>query len=190
MTKKIWEKRLLAQLKPLSKAERKKILDYYAEMYGDRQEAGLSESAILAEFGSPEECAARILAEEGITVQTQAKPQRAQKRYSAAEIVGLFFVSLILILPLAICALALIIAFGATALAGAIVGVAGAVYALVAPLLSIGQAAPTVLAHLGMGLTATGVGMVLFVLFFLLTKCLALGSAKAFTFLYMRRNSL
>lgn len=65
MTKKEWEKRLLKNLKSLSKQERKEVLEYYREMYDDKLDTGFSEREILKEFGSPEECARKILAENG-----------------------------------------------------------------------------------------------------------------------------
>ncbi len=185
MTKKIWEKRLLSKLRPLQKAERKKILDYYREMYGDKVEAGFSEGEILAEFGSPEDCAARILAEENAEPTLQ---KRERRKLSPAEIVGMFFLSLILILPLAITAFALIITFFAVSVSGVAVAVAGAIYAIGAPLLSIGSlSAAGCFAYFGIGLAACGVGCLLFVAFEFLGKYLAIGTGKALALLYKGR---
>ena len=185
MTKKIWEKRLLSKLRPLQRAERKKILDYYREMYGDKAEAGFSEAEILAEFGSPEKCAARILAEENTQPTLQ---KRERRKLSPAEIVGMFFLSLILILPLALTAFALIVTFFALTVSGVAVAIAGGVYAIGAPLLSIGSlSAAGCFAHLGVGLTLCGVGCLLFVAFEPLGKHLAIGTGKALKFLYKGR---
>ncbi len=185
MTKKIWEKRLLSNLRPLQKAERKKILEYYREMYGDKVEAGFSEAEILAEFGSPEACAARILAEENVEI----KPiKETGKTPSPLAIVGICFVSLILVLPLAITAFALIVTFFAVSVSGAAIAIAGVIYAIGAPLLSIGSLpAAGCFAHLGVGLTLCGVGCLLFVAFAPLTKYLAIGTGKTLAFLYKGR---
>ncbi len=185
MTKKIWEKRLLSNLHPLQRAERKKILDYYREMYGDKAEAGFSEAEILAEFGSPEACAARILAEENVEI-SPIKEKR--KTPSPLAIVGICFVSLILVLPLAMVALSLIITFFALAVSGAAIAIAGAIYTIGAPLLSIGSlSAAGIFGHLGIGLTLCGVGCLLFVAFTPLTKYLAIGTGKTLAFLYKGR---
>ena len=185
MTKKIWEKRLLSNLRPLQKAERKKILDYYREMYGDKVEAGFSEAEILAEFGSPEACAARILAEENVEIPPIKEKGKAPSPWA---IVGICFVSLILVLPLAITAFALIVTFFAVSVSGAAIAIAGVIYAIGAPLLSIGSLpAAGCFAHLGVGLTLCGVGCLLFVAFAPLTKYLAIGTGKTLAFLYKGR---
>ena len=185
MTKKIWEKRLLSNLRPLQKAERKKILEYYREMYGDKVEAGFSEAEILAEFGSPEACAARILAEENVEIPPIKEKGKAP---SPLAIVGICFVSLILVLPLAITAFALIVTFFAVSISGAAIAIAGVIYAIGAPLLSIGSLpAAGCFAHLGVGLTLCGVGCLLFVAFAPLTKYLAIGTGKTLAFLYKGR---
>lgn len=185
MTEKTWEKRLARHLSALSKTERKQVIDYYREMYGDKREAGFSEAEILAEFGSPEECAAKILAGENAQPVLQ---KRERRKLSPAEIVGMFFLSLILILPLALTAFALIVTFFAVSVSGVAVAVAGGVYAIGAPLLSIGSlSAAGCFAHLGVGLTLCGVGCLLFVAFEPLGKYLAIGTGKALKFLYKGR---
>ncbi len=185
MTKKSWEKRLLTRLRPLPRAERKKILEYYREIYGDKTEAGFSEAEILAEFGSPEACAVRILTEENVEI----KPVKEKRRTpSPLAIIGIFFVSLIIVLPLALTAFALIITFFALSVSGAVVAIAGGVYAIGAPLLAIGSLSTAgIFAHLGVGLTLCGVGCLLFVAFEPLGKYLAIGTGKALAFLYKGR---
>ena len=63
MKKKTWEKQLVKLLKALPYAERQSVLNYYNEIYSDKIEAGMAEEEIIAEFGFPEDCAARILSE-------------------------------------------------------------------------------------------------------------------------------
>ena len=65
MTKKQWDKRLNKKLSALPYKERRRVLDYYDELYWDKRDAGFSEEAILEEFGAPEEAAARALEESG-----------------------------------------------------------------------------------------------------------------------------
>lgn len=59
-----WEAKLLENLKSLSEQEKQKILDYYREIYSDKTDAGYDNKQILDEFGTPEECAKKILLEE------------------------------------------------------------------------------------------------------------------------------
>ena len=185
MTEKNWEKRLARHLSALSKTERKQVIDYYREMYGDKREAGFSEADILAEFGSPEECAAKILAGENV----QPTPQKqARKNFSPAAIVGMVFLTLLLIIPLTATAFALIASFFAVSVSGAVVAIAGAIYAIGAPIVSIGSlSAAGIVAHFAIGIAACGVGCLLFVAFKPLTKYLAVGTGKALKILYQGR---
>ena len=185
MTEKNWEKRLARHLSALSKTERKQVIDYYREIYGDKREAGFSEVDILAEFGSPEECAARILAGENV----QPVPQKREKRkLSPAAIVGMLFATLLLIVPLFAAAFALIASFFAVSLSGAVIAIAGVVYAIGAPIVSINSlSAAGVVAHFAIGIAACGVGCLLFVAFKLLTKYLVIGTGKALKILYQGR---
>ena len=47
----------------VTESERRRVLDYYAEAYADRREAGFSEREIIEEFGAPYDAAQRILCE-------------------------------------------------------------------------------------------------------------------------------
>lgn len=69
-----WEAKLLENLTSLSEQEKQKILDYYREIYSDKTDAGYSNKQILDEFGSPEECAKKILLEE-----SEEQPQKEQQ---------------------------------------------------------------------------------------------------------------
>ena len=94
MKKKVWERRFLKTLKPLSKDERYSALAYYQELYDDKTESGICEEEILREFGEPERCAYRILLGEENTDSatppsaTYAKTARQMRTYSLAEIIG------------------------------------------------------------------------------------------------------
>ena len=189
MKKREWEKRFLKALKSLTKYEREEALEYYREMYGDKADSGLSEREILREFGLPERCAERILNEQYVN---RPAPTQQEKRVpSPAEIVGLFFVFLLLGLPLTGAALSVIVSFFAVAVSGVAVSVAGVLYAIIAPLATLGSlSTPAVFAHVGLGVAAFGVGAILFATFGLLTKNTAIGCKKAFVYFFTRRKSL
>lgn len=63
MTYNEWRDELKSNLLSVSESERKRVLDYYAEAYADRREAGFSESEIINGFGAPYDAAKRILAD-------------------------------------------------------------------------------------------------------------------------------
>ena len=61
MTYNEWRDELKNNLLSVSETERRRVLDYYAEAYADRRDAGFSEREIIAEFGAPYDAAQRIL---------------------------------------------------------------------------------------------------------------------------------
>lgn len=61
MTYNEWKDELKSNLLCVSEAERRRVLDYYAEAYADRREAGFSEREIIEDFGAPYDAAQRIL---------------------------------------------------------------------------------------------------------------------------------
>lgn len=61
MTYNEWRDELKSNLLNVSENERKRVLDYYAEAYADRREAGYSEKHIINDFGAPYDAAQRIL---------------------------------------------------------------------------------------------------------------------------------
>ena len=60
-----WRDELNNNLLSVSEAERRRVLDYYAEAYADRREAGFSEKEIISGFGAPYDAAQRILYDKG-----------------------------------------------------------------------------------------------------------------------------
>ncbi|MDE7453610.1 MAG: DUF4097 family beta strand repeat-containing protein [Clostridia bacterium] len=58
-----WRDELKNNLLSCNESERQRVLDYYAEAYADRREAGFSEREIIEEFGAPYDAAHRILTE-------------------------------------------------------------------------------------------------------------------------------
>ena len=60
-----WRDELNNNLLGVSESERRRVLDYYAEAYADRREAGFTEREIINGFGAPYDAAQRILSEKG-----------------------------------------------------------------------------------------------------------------------------
>lgn len=85
MNKREWERRFLKELQPLAGKERNEALEYYREIYGDKIDAGFSEEEILREFGNPEDCARKILEENGLSVNEKNKRSRTQARKELGE---------------------------------------------------------------------------------------------------------
>ena len=56
-----WRDELKSNLLCVSETERRRVLDYYAEAYADRRDAGYTEREIIDEFGAPYDDAQRIL---------------------------------------------------------------------------------------------------------------------------------
>ena len=77
-----WRDELKSNLLSVSEAERKRVLDYYAEAYADRREAGFSEREIIEEFGAPYDAAQRILNENLDDVKSGQRetPHREERR--------------------------------------------------------------------------------------------------------------
>jgi hypothetical protein len=108
------------------------------------------------------------------------------RTYSVAELIGLVFFGLILLLPLACVALALVISFGAVSVSGVAVAVAGGVYAIASPFLFVASGSTVVVAHVGIGVTTIGIGLVLFVAFHYACKWMAIAVRRGFTFIFYR----
>lgn len=98
MTKSEFLSGLDARLGALSLSDKEKSLEYYAEMIDDRIEDGMDEAAAVREIGTVEDTAAQILMEMPLTA--PVRPKRRPRN-----------------LGLWLCALPLLIVFGAVALA-------------------------------------------------------------------------
>ena len=95
---------------------------------------------------------------------------------------------LVLGLPIACVVLSLLVAFGAVAVSGVAVSVAGVIYAIVSPLLMAGSLSTAgMFMHVGVGLTLCGVGALLCALFGHVAKYLAIGAKKLFQLFQERR---
>lgn len=63
MTYNEWRDELKSNLLSVSASERRRVLDYYAEAYADRRDAGYTEREIIEDFGAPYDAAQRILSD-------------------------------------------------------------------------------------------------------------------------------
>lgn len=183
MTKRKFLAKLKYNLHGLSRADRQRSLDYYAEMLDDRMEEGMSEDEAVAAIGTPDEAASQIFAE--------LQPDAAGKSSASRSMRGWEIVLLILGSPLW---LTLLIALFAVLLAVLAVGLAlyvsvwAVIFSLWASWLAVGLTAvvgiPAAVVMLltgkpGVGLFLLGSGLILasltvglFFLFTLLTKLL------------------
>ena len=188
MTKKQWFARLGRFIGGLPAEERKKIFDYYEELYADKRESGMTEWEILAEFGNPQEVAGKILSEMS-TLHSEdlddgdaedwedEKPSRKVKKRKRAQdfppqdetrvkrkfSLSRFFVFLCVLLPLGILLFALLVAAWAIFLALTVAGVAVALGGGGASVYTLVTAfdATVWVAGAGAGLVCVGVGVLL-----------------------------
>lgn len=189
MTYKSWTRTFKKELKSLPKSERERALEYYNEMHDEMASHGKSENAILAELGSPVSCAKQTLAEGNFSSGQERgnnKPVKKERTTrSFAEVLGLLFATLLLVLPGCAVLFSVIVAMGSVCIAGAAVAIGGILVAVAYPFF-VG-AGTIAAAGAGAGLTASGVGILLFVIFFLVTKYSAIFSVKLLKAIYKRR---
>ena len=84
MTYNEWRDELKNNLLTVTDAERRHVLDYYAEAYADRREAGYTEREIIEGFGAPYDAAQRILGESSEDYY-RPEPNRAKTRQENAD---------------------------------------------------------------------------------------------------------
>ena len=181
MTYRQWEKAFRKRLSRLPKEERERALGYYAELYGDKLDAGVSESEIVREFGDPKAAADKIIEESAETAFAQGKTVRARTAGdTAARAAAAVLLFLFVGLPLLAVVFCLAVAGAALFLSGFAVilaGVAHVVYFL-AQLYMYGGAG--YVAQIGIGLAAAGVGALLVPLFLCCTNWLFIACGKIF----------
>lgn len=82
MTYNEWRDELKSNLLCVSDSERRRVLDYYAEAYADRRDAGFTEREIIEDFGAPYDAAQRILGESrqsGYNYDDYDEPKRSRR---------------------------------------------------------------------------------------------------------------
>lgn len=200
MTFRQWEYELRDILRDVPETELRSITDYYAEIYDDKREAGFSDADILAEFGTPKECASRIRSEgiEGVASKrpikdavsdTIASAKDRVKIPSGSGIAGLVLLTIFAIIPLAAVLVSLIAAFGSVSIGGgalAVGGAAGIGYSFIQ--LIGGYGFPIFLSSLGLSLAMIGTGIPLGIGFYYVTKYLSIGSYKLIRSIYVKKE--
>lgn len=108
-------KELRRCLSSLGRAEKDRVIEYYAEFIGDKIESGIPEEEVLAQLGTPQQLADKIFSE---TQEYERKPQHSNepKKLSVGRIVGFS-----ILIPFVITALAVLYSL-AVAFAAASVG--------------------------------------------------------------------
>lgn len=189
MNLKDWEKDLRKYLVELPKEERKQIIEYYREIYGDKLEEGYTGEEILEEFGSPKDCAKKILTDEGKTLPT-VKNSKPLPSYSTAGIVGLVFFTLIIGLPVFAALSAIAISFAAVSFSGIATALAGVAFTFVSPFYYgfQGMSFGGIISYMGVGIASIGVGILLCIGFYYATKYFLFATIKLFKLIYLRRN--
>lgn len=206
MTYLIWEKQLLGYLRSQSDEDKKQVVDYYREMYYDKIERGESPDSILLGFGDPKNCAAKILMEH-VTEEdkTASSPKKefsipksetkatvnyqAKKRMTVGSVVGWFFTTVLLLIPLSAVALSVVVSFAAVGLSGFAMVLGGLIGAVASPFgLFFGWSGALTLGAFGACIATAGVGAILAVIFTLLTKYSAIGLYKAVLILVRGRG--
>lgn len=191
MTYKEWEFDLRRKLKSLPKSEIDDVLKFYREIYNDKRDAGISERDIILEFGSPRECASKILGEDASEdckrvynpdIRYEDKRKEKTTRVTGSDVskvIGLVLLTIIIYIPLFCAFFGLLVGFAATFIGGcaaAIGGVGGTllgIFGIFSTGLSYG------LMVIGMGLGLTGAGIFLAIVFFYATKYCGIGLFKA-----------
>ena len=178
-----WLNEIEARLSCVNENERAGILNYYRELYGDKSDAGLSDEAILSEFGTLDECIERIKQESPELFENERTCVPFKK--IATHIALLLFVGL----PAALSALSALAALAVCTLGGAgtcLGGVAVVIYSIA--LLFGGAGANTVLIQFGIGLAMTGAGVMICIGFFFMTKYAIASLNKIVKYVYQLKK--
>lgn len=179
-------------LSSLPEEERRDALLYYNEYLDD---AGLeNEDEAIRELGSVQEIAARINAESAIR-EMEEHPVSPKKGFSAVWIVIIAILSAPIALPLAACAVGLIVVVAALALslvvciwAGAIGCIVGGGTAIVLTFTEGVSPLSSILLSAGGGLAAVGLGLLVIIFAIWFTKVLGLGIAALCRSLLSKRK--
>ena len=188
MTYQKWEEELLRHLGSLPESERREACEYYREIFGDKSDAGIEESKILEEFGAPHICAERIISERIDTDTKNEKkeesaatkaPQAKNKSFSISKWVGIFFLTTLVVIPLASAIVSVIAAFGAVTVTAAALIIGGILGTLASPLAFIlGYTGWGVLSAAGTCLAIAGAGAILLPVFYVITKYCIVSTVK------------
>ncbi len=189
MTYRQWEWEMKCLLRGFPRNEARSIIAYYQEIYGDKKEAGFSDSEILLEFGTPEECYEKIQNENPEIAQSCKIEKRQDIGLLALKIIGIIFLAVFVLIPLGSIVLGVVAIFAAACVGSGVLSIGGIVVAgwSMAMLIS-GATFASSMATFGMGIAMVGAGALFSVAFFLLTKYVAVVIYKCVTyFIYKYR---
>lgn len=188
MTYTKWESELKSLLAGLPENEIDEATRYYAEIYGDKRDAGFSDEDIIKEFGTPEECAEKIRTEaaEGSDGENKSTERTVNIKITLPEkekMKKIAKTTLFPVIPLAFVAflaIAAILSFAASGAGIAIGGVGSFVLSFLH--LFAGDGFLVFLSLFGIGLAGIGLGFIITVAFIYLAKRVAV-----FAYEYLRR---
>ncbi len=119
----------------------------------------------------------------------KATVKETSSNLSIAKIVGWFFLTVLILIPLAAVLIGIIATLASLAVAGAAMAVGGAVGALASPLLfAFGFTVSGVLIAAGGALITSGVGAVLFLIFYYITKYSVISTVKVIKYSTRRKS--
>lgn len=159
-------KQLERELQGISEGEANEVLAYYNEYF---DEAGIeNESAVLQELGSPEKIVAQLKAESAVKKLEREEAPTVKKGVSAIWLVVLAIFAAPIALPLGIAAVILVLSLSLTALAVVLSLAIAVIAALISGIFMVGfglanlfTSIPMSLMHIGIGLAALGVSLLL-----------------------------
>ena len=122
-------KELRLYLSPLGRTEEDRVIEYYAELIGDKVELGIPEEEVLSQLGTPRELADKILAE---TQEYGEEPKHIKEpeKLSVGRIVGFS-----ILIPFVITALAILYSVAVSFVAASVGMQLGGVLTIIGSLL-------------------------------------------------------
>ena len=182
-----WEKMLAAELRGVPGNEKDDIILYYRELYGDKREHGMSDDEIIAEFGTPADCARGAF---GYTPMPRAVKENnkscaapiKKRRFGIGRAIGFILFSLIILIPLLACYVSVLASFFSACISGGACVLAGAIFAIGG--LIVGSSLVIKICAFGAGIAVLGAGSIVTVLFWIATKYLAIGFGKFVKFAF------
>lgn len=202
MTYNEWEGSLIRALSSLPDDEKENAIEYYREIYSDKSEAGISDGDIIADFGTPQAVALRILNENAIESKESIldngskqgeKVTRMQdngKKLTVSAIIGYACLILFVGIPAAVIMISFIASFGAATVGCAAGVIGGIVGAIASPFgMILGYTGLNALATAGACMALAGASLILFLVFYAITKYVAVTSYKITAYAIGRRRS-
>ena len=203
MTYKQWEAELGESLSNLPDDEKKNAIDYYREIYADKSEAGISDDEIIADFGAPQTVALRILNESAIESEKKSddsdtkneenltRGRNKGKKITVSTIIGYACLILFVGIPAAVIVISLILSFGAATVGCGAGVIGGAIGAVASPFgMILGYTGLNALATAGACLAVAGASLILFIVFYAITKYVAVTSYKITVYAIKGRRSV